>query len=486
MPRCILKIIDQTNVKFDGLDPVMRHKMSDALKFMIPSAIHMPKFKLGRWDGKISFCTAGGATYFNLLDRLLPILEENNYQIDIDDRRPSYDFVFPIVDADYFSMHTWPKGHDLEGEPIVLQDHQVKAIGTFLDNLQSLQEISTGAGKTIITAVLSSIVQSYGRSIVIVPSKSLVLQTEEDYKNVWLDVGVFFGDRKEWNHKHTICTWQSLSIFAKNTRNGDAEIPLEEFIKDVICVMVDETHTAKGHELKSLLTGSFAHIPIRWGMTGTVPKEDHESMCLYASIGPMVGSVSAKELQDKGFLANCRVEAYQLNDDHVSFTDYDSEHDFCLYDEERIKYVSELIITLSESGNTVVLVDRVDAGKALQKLIPNSVFIYGVMKVIKRQVEYKSLSETENKVIIATYGVASVGINAPRIFNLVLFEAGKAFIRTIQSIGRGLRKAKDKDFVRIIDLCSSLKYSKRHLTERKKYYGAAEYPFVMKKVVYKA
>ncbi len=94
------------------------------------------------------------------------------------------------------------------------------------------------------------------------------------------------------------------------------------------------------------------------------------------------------------------------------------------------------------------------------------------------------MRESEGKVIIATYGVASVGINLPRIFNLVLLEPGKSFVRVIQSIGRGIRKAKDKDFVQVWDICSSAKFSKRHLTERKKFYREAEYPFNITKVDY--
>jgi len=64
----------------------------------------------------------------------------------------------------------------------------------------------------------------------------------------------------------------------------------------------------------------------------------------------------------------------------------------------------------------------------------------------------------------------------------VLIEPGKSFIRVIQSIGRGLRKAEDKDFVNIYDFTSSAKFSKRHLTERKKFYKKAQYPFKITKV----
>jgi superfamily II DNA or RNA helicase len=80
--------------------------------------------------------------------------------------------------------------------------------------------------------------------------------------------------------------------------------------------------------------------------------------------------------------------------------------------------------------------------------------------------------------------VAAVGINIPRIFNLVLLEPGKSFVRVIQSIGRGIRKAQDKDSVEIWDITSTCKYSKRHLTERKKYYKEAKYNFTVHKVTY--
>jgi superfamily II DNA or RNA helicase len=82
---------------------------------------------------------------------------------------------------------------------------------------------------------------------------------------------------------------------------------------------------------------------------------------------------------------------------------------------------------------------------------------------------------------VATYGVAAVGINIPRIFNLVLVESGKSFTRVIQSIGRGIRRAEDKDFVQIWDITSTCKFAKRHLTKRKQFYKEANYPFSIEK-----
>ena len=95
--------------------------------------------------------------------------------------------------------------------------------------------------------------------------------------------------------------------------------------------------------------------------------------------------------------------------------------------------------------------------------------------------EYDEVAISSDKIIVATYGVAAVGINIPRIFNLVLIEPGKSFVRVIQSIGRGIRKAEDKDHVQIWDITSTCKFAKRHLTKRKQFYREANYPFTLEK-----
>jgi len=446
--------------------------MHEALKFVIPNARHMPSVKLGRWDGTVSFCSTGGRTYLNLLERVLPIVDKAGYEVKLDDRRPTYRFKFPEISEAIFADKLWPAGHQMAGEPIILRDYQVAAIRTFIDNLQGVQQIATAAGKTILTAALSCLVEPHGRSIVIVPSKNLVTQTEEDYRNLSLDVGVLFGERKEWGHRHTIATWQSLANLEKNGKAG-------EFIKGVICVIVDEAHSAKGKLLRELLTGPFGHVPIRWGLTGTIPKEEHEAVCLLAGIGSKVGEIRAVELQEKGVLANCQVEIVQLQDGRLQFKDYFEEHDFLVSDHVRLQHIAHLIKNWTASGNTLVLVDRIETGEILEKMLPSSVFISGDTKLKARQVEYQSIQTDDNQIKIATYGIASVGINVPRIFNLILLEPGKSFVRVIQSIGRGLRRARDKDYIRIIDLCSSLKFSRRLLSKRKPFYLEAEYPHHM-------
>ena len=484
MATAKLIIRDEVNIKIDNVDPATRRKMSAALKFMLPYAYHMPAYKLGRWDGMIRFCDVGGRTYLNLLDTLLPILQNAGYDIEIDDHRQTWNLKFEQIDENYLSSIQWPKGHTHEGQDIVLRDYQIDAINNFLEHLQSLQEIATAAGKTIITATLSKLCEQYGRTIVIVPNKSLVTQTEEDYRNIGLDVGVFYGDRKDYGHQHTICTWQSLNVLLKKSKRKEADIDIEQFIDDVICIMVDEVHQAKADVLKELLTGVFANVPIRWGLTGTIPKAEYEFISLKASLGEVINRISAHSLQEQGVLSNCEVKVLQLKDD-VGYPNYPSELKYLSTDANRIDYLATVIKDIANAGNTFVLIDRIKTGEMLIERIPDAMFVRGATKNEERKETYDEVATGNDSLIIATYGVASVGINIPRIFNLVLIEPGKSFVRVIQSIGRGIRKAHDKDFVQIWDITSNCKYSKRHLTTRKKYYREAQYPFNIEKISYK-
>ena len=127
-------MLDEVNVKIEGLDLDVRKKLSDTFKFEVPGARYMPAVRLGRWDGKVGFFQLGGSTYINLLADILPILEQYNYDVDLEDYRDyqrSYDL--EPVNEDSYSDYIWPPGHPQEGQQIKLRDYQVEVINKFLD-----------------------------------------------------------------------------------------------------------------------------------------------------------------------------------------------------------------------------------------------------------------------------------------------------------------------------------------------------------------
>jgi superfamily II DNA or RNA helicase len=492
MKQCKLIIKDEVNVKIEGLELAERKALMKLFEFDVPGARYLPSVRLGRWNGKTSYFSLGGSTYINLLPEILPVLDRAGYDIELDDSRDyTTTFAFSEVTEETFKHKVWPAKHPMAGQPVVLRDYQIEIINNYLKNTQALQEIATGAGKTLITAALSASIEQYGRSIVIVPNTSLVTQTEADYINLGLDVGVYYGGRKEYDKTHTICTWQSLGNMLKKTKADEAEVPFDEFIQGVVCVIVDEVHQAKADVLKQILTSVMGQVPIRWGLTGTIPKAKIESLSLTISLGPVIGSLAASTLQEMGVLSQCHVNIVQLQDG-MEFTNYQSELKFLTSDEKRMSKIAQLASTVKDTGNTLILVDRIEAGQLLHlKLeelgVPedNVVFVSGGTKGTTRTEHYDDIATATNKIIIATYGVAAVGINIPRIFNVMLLEPGKSFVRVIQSIGRGIRKAEDKDFVQIWDITSSCKFAKRHLTQRKAFYKDASYPFSIEKLNYK-
>ena len=483
MPSCKLTIKDEVNIKFEGLSLETRRRLANKFKFEVPWARYQPAYRLGRWDGTVAFFSIGGTGYMSHIEECLDIVAKEGYDIEVEDLRNPIALEFKTVTENYWADlgKVWPKGHIMEGQPIVLRDYQYEAINKFLENPQCLQEIATGAGKTITTATLSHCCEKYGRTVVIVPNKSLVEQTEEDFRNVGLDVGVYYGDRKELNKTHTICTWQSLNVLDKKSRDDEELLTLAEFFDNVVAVIVDEVHQAKADVLKNILTRDLATCPIRWGLTGTIPKEKFEFESIRASLGPVINKITAHDLQQKDVLAQCHVEVIQTIE-IKEFRSYPEELKYLTTDPDRIDWLAKKIKSISDAGNTLVLIDRIETGNMLLERLPEADFVSGAVKSKDRKETYDEIKTSDKKIIVATYGVAAVGINIPRIFNLVLLEPGKSFVRVIQSIGRGVRKAEDKDFVQIWDITGGTKYAKRHLTERKKFYKDAKYPFSVSKV----
>ena len=195
--------------------------------------------------------------------------------------------------------------------------------------------------------------------------------------------------------------------------------------------------------------------------------------------------MSSRELQDEGFLATCDIKMIKMVDNRV-FLNYTDEYDEISTDTKRLSCIARYIDDVTEKyGNTLVLVNRIKQGEILLEKLKNIgadvVFLQGLDSVKHRTEEYKEVNKESNKIIIATAQIASTGINIPRLFNLVLLDYGKSFIKVIQSVGRALRLGYDKKHAYIHDISTTTKYAKRHYTERKKFYLEANLPLTEEK-----
>lgn len=460
---CKLTVTDEVNVCLTGVDEKVHKALKDLMKRFVPSARHQPKFKMGKWDGYVDFYKSGWS-YVNLVDEaFLGVIQRHGYQINFIDNRTPFPHELEPVDENSFSHRTGKNG-----EPIIMRDYQAYAINQALIHSNGIFEMATGAGKSYVCGGIALKFGTIGKVMVIVPSIDLVTQTAAAFLELGVPaVGQFYGKEKIVENV-TISTWQSL-------------INYPEILDGVTCLIADECHEYKAHEVHELLTIVAKNVPYRFGFTATLPKPDVDRMKLLSSLGPVLYEKKAWELQRDGVLAQCHVTCLQYQDDpELDFgQDFAGEAKYIANHPKRMRHLGAFISEIAATGNTLILVKNIATGQLLQKEIEGSIFISGSASSTKRKSEYDNIQNSDNVPLIATYGIASTGIDIPRLFNVFLFEPGKDYQTILQSIGRGLRRAKDKDYVDLYDISSTLNFSRKHLTARKKMYKDAKYPFTI-------
>lgn len=467
MSACTITIKDEVNCLITGLGTRTLSRIEKRFTYTVPGAYHMPSFQLGKWNGKVKLFT-NGWFFVNLLDEgVLDMIQNDGYEIVVEDEREhTVPDPPPITESAFSHLPEAP----------VLREYQVAAVNMAFGLSSGIFKMATGAGKSFVCAAIASGFARHGRVVVIVPSVDLVTQTAASFRLLGIDpCGEFNGAVKSVEDV-TITTWQSLDNYP-------------EILEGVACVIVDEAHRSKAATLQSIMCGPAAKAPRRFGFTGTLPEDDLDRDRVVSALGQVVFEKDTWELQRDGVLAKSHINIIQTKDGLPKgdeALEYDDEYKRLTHSPDRLKWVSELILQASETGNTMVLVKNVETGKRIAELIGDkAVFLSGSTKNKTRKLEYDSMKSSEGKILVCTKGIASTGIDIPRIFNLFLFEAGKNFIEVIQSVGRGLRKIKgEKESVEIYDVCSDSKYSARHMRERRRYYDDAKFMYDILKVSY--
>lgn len=492
---CKIKILDHVNCILIGLRPQDLMYFHELYAEFVPGHFFQPKFQFTKWDGKIHYFSQTGKFYVNLLEDIVPRIIGLGYRLEITDKREKVLAKPEPIDENFFSHIIEP---DYQ-EPWVVRPYQVELVNALLDAGGGVGIAGTGSGKTGCCAAIALAYEQSNnfKSIIIVPDKNLTNQTSKDYRFFGLDVGMYYSEEKDVDHQHLVSTWQSLQ------RNPT-------LLHNYQVIIVDECHGIRAKVLTELLNEHAKKIAIRFGVTGTIPKEPADAMAIKISVGPVRCVIPAHELIDKGYLARLHIDIIQHKIDfHAEyeeyldeatdlvpltykqfkkqyFPDWVSEKRFLQTSPERLDWIATYIKIKSDEkkGNVLCLVDGIRFGKKLAKMIPGAVFLYGNDEMDDRQKVFQMFAENDNLVVIASIKIASTGLNIRRIFNLMFIDVGKSFVRTIQSIGRGLRTAKDKEHVHVTDICSDLPASGRHKNQRIKFYKGENYKFKQRKVDY--
>ena len=435
----------------------------------------MPAVRNKYWDGKIRlYNTMTGLTYAGLVQNISKFAKSRNYEVEVDpDLIHTYQITDDLVNSflEYCKLKITPR------------DYQIEAFRHAVSKNRAVFLSPTASGKSLIIYLITRYYNE--KTLIVVPTTSLVSQLAKDFADYGFDSGskvhsIYAGQDKQTDKPITISTWQSIF---KMHRTWFDQFKL---------VIGDEAHQFKAKSLTSIMEKLY-ECPYRFGFTGTLDGSLTNETTLEGLFGPVEKVTTTSKLMEQGHVAELKIKNLILQykpeiRKQCKDYDYQTEIDFLVRYEPRNRFITNLASSLK--GNSLVLYQFVDKhGKVLYDMISKKntdrkiFYIHGGVDAEDRE-EVRAIVEKENDaIIVASYGTFSTGINIRNLHNVVFASPTKSRIRTLQSIGRGLRTTEGKDNVTIYDIADDLKYKThtnftlQHLVERLEIYNSENFNY---------
>ena len=464
-------------------------ELSDFFTFEVPGAKFMPAYKRKVWDGKIRlFSPSTGQIYYGLLPYIQEFCSRNEIEyelVGVDSPRKIND-----EDCKQFLQSLKPQSR---GKSIDYREYQIDGFIHAIRNHRALLLSPTASGKSLIIYSLVRYYQMLLRDkeqdkiLILVPTTSLVEQMYSDFIDYgWSDKYVqriYSGYEKEVNKSVVVSTWQSIYKFPA------------EYFSQFGCVIGDEAHLFKAKSLTSIME-KMVDCQYRIGLTGTLDGTQTHRLVLEGVFGGVKKVITTKELIDENTLAQFKINALVLTYPPeecklVKDMSYQEEIDYIVSHSKRNEFIVNL--TKHLKGNTLVLFQFVEKhGSILYDMIDDDTrkvfFVYGGTDTQTRE-DIREITEKEkDAIIVASYGTFSTGINIRHLHNIVFASPSKSRIRTLQSIGRGLRRGESKDSAVLFDIADNFTHGSKsnftlnHFMERINIYNEEEFEYEIERI----
>lgn len=438
--------------------------------------------------------TPGGRMDPCLFYDITKFLLQNNY-CDQDKIRASKSFLENILPAPvgYHQNISFTK-EPYDNLSLKLRDYQKAVVSKCLTSGRGVVVLATAGGKTLIMASLLSNffhMKNNFKCLLIVPDLGLVEQTFSDFSSY----DVPFSSRK-WTGSHPIDSDKSntANVVIANLGILQSENSDLSWIENVDLVIFDEVHKARrGNKVNDILKNLKTNI--RFGFTGTMPEEKLDQWNIIGKIGPIIYEKNSFQLRNEKYISKVSANVLELHYTNSPPTitnslnpaeKYRAELEF-LFDN---KFRNNTVAALSNNApnNVLILIDYIRHGQALYECLTKVCnrkqvfFIRGEVEIKDREKVRDLMEKNTNIVCVAISKIFSTGVNIKNLHFIVFAGGGKAKVRTIQSIGRGLRLHETKDKLYIIDLADQFTYGKRHQLKRQSLYEQENIPYQAKKI----
>ena len=479
MADLVIQKVNEVYLKVET-EPHIEYELRDRFTFEVPNKKFMPQYRSKYWDGYVHlFNMKTKRIYVGLLDKIVAFCENAGYSYKFEDNK----FYGPPFEVNEMISLEGVKDYMKVLSPdITPRDYQIEAVYEALRYNRKLLISPTASGKSfMIYSVVRYFVSKGKKILLVVPTTSLVEQMYKDFQDYGWDAEnhchrIYSGRERSNQSDVTITTWQSVYQLERS------------FFEDYDVVIGDEAHLFKSKSLIGIMD-KLHHAKYRYGFTGTLDGTQTHKWVLEGLFGPSYKVTQTKKLIDEGHLATLDIQCLVLKYKPQKFDTYEDEIQFLISHERRNKFIKNLAVDLD--GNTLVLYSRVEAhGKVLYELINSSVkngrkvfFIHGGVDAEDRELVRKITEEEKDAIIVASYGTFSTGINIKNLHNVIFASPSKSRVRNLQSIGRVLRKGKDKVKARLYDIADDLtigsrkNYTLNHFIERVKIYVQEQFNY---------
>jgi superfamily II DNA or RNA helicase len=474
-------IIEKKNEVYLKLDcePHILYELQPYFTFEVESAKFMSQYRSRHWDGKIRLLsTHTGEIYAGLLPKVIDKLENHNYKYQFKENK-FYGQPFEINEnISYEGVKDYMNSICTHSP----REYQVEGVYDALRHNRKLLISPTASGKSLMIYSLVRYYVDKGQKILlVVPTTSLVEQMYKDFLDYGWDADsychrIYSGREKTNEYPVTITTWQSVYKLERS------------FFEGYNVIIGDEAHLFKSKSLIEIMT-KLHHAKYRFGFTGTLDGTQTHKWVLEGLFGPSYKVTRTDELMKQGHLSQLDIRCLVLKHQPQKFETYEDEIQYLISHEQRNKFITNLSLDLK--GNTLVLFSRVESHGAIlyEKINSNKrddrkvFFIHGGVDTEQRELVREITERESNAIIVASYGTFSTGINIKNLHNVIFASPSKSRIRNLQSIGRVLRKGKNKTRAVLYDISDDCTYNSRknytlnHLIERIKTYNEENFNY---------
>ena len=487
-----------------------------------------PKWRY--WDGKIKLFNKRKRTLpFGLLKELYDFCKDRNYKLELDKK-----IINAKGNLTKEKYDQWLEGLKLTYSPRDYQYDQVfTAIKRKRATI--ISPTGSGKSFTISLFIRWCYENVKGKILLIVPTTSLIKQLKKEYKELGLEGEIheiMAGKEKESSCKIYFSTWQSLhplsterefididfedgsnskfsseSMFdvnenrkmkAKTLKEGQKypffssrikkitkrkrEIDYEYF-KQFDAVVLDEAHSLRSHKEAESVIGiieKLVNAEYRMGCTATLREGAINKFQLTGMFGDVHNATTTKKLMDRGILSPLKIRNLLIQypssvTEQLNQLEWDNQQLFIESNENpRQQLICEMANKFEK--NTLILFRKISHGEhiyeTLSKMGTKQIeYIDGTVDPEERERIRQWAEDNNGVILVASFGVYSVGVNIKNLHNVIFASSYKSWIKIMQSLGRSLRKHKDKDFAIVYDVADDIGYMKKHNDSRNELYS---------------